>query len=86
MSRHSALPSPSGPPSKIAIPRLERRRDPPAQAGVSSKQRVSRACLSCRARKIKCNGLLPRCSNCYENASPCVYASSRKDRLKTCVP
>ncbi|PVH92799.1 hypothetical protein DM02DRAFT_542863, partial [Periconia macrospinosa] len=48
--------------------------------------RISRACLSCRARKIRCNGAQPTCNNCTDSESPCVYASSRKDRLKTLVP
>jgi hypothetical protein len=46
---------------------------------------VSRACLSCRTRKIKCNGAQPTCQHCAENLIDCAYASSRKDRLKTSV-
>lgn len=70
----------------MPIPRLHKHRsEPPRKTIVNKQNRVSRACLSCRSRKIKCNGLRPQCSNCSENSVPCVYASSRKDRLKTCV-
>ncbi|KAF2735168.1 hypothetical protein EJ04DRAFT_576398 [Polyplosphaeria fusca] len=68
--------------SKVPIPRLERRNDP-TRPVASGRQRVSRACLTCRARKIKCNGVQPRCQNCLDNAAPCIYAANRKDRLKT---
>ncbi|KAF2109258.1 hypothetical protein BDV96DRAFT_503041 [Lophiotrema nucula] len=82
----SRPPHPPGPsrPAKIAIPRLERPGGASARAG-SSRQRVQRACLNCRSRKIKCNGGQPRCQNCLDNPSPCVYITSRKDRLKTLV-
>jgi hypothetical protein len=73
--------------SKLPIPRLHKQRsEPPRRPPVNRQNRVSRACLSCRSRKIKCNGQQPQCSNCSESATSCVYASSRKDRLKTCVP
>jgi len=81
-----ALPPASGETSspKVAIPRLlPKRREPSRKTTVSRHDRVSRACLSCRARKVKCDGGTPRCSNCRDNATHCVYASSRKDRLRT---
>ncbi|KAJ4984132.1 C6 transcription factor [Stagonosporopsis vannaccii] len=82
---YSNLPAPGvGGSSKLPIPRLHKHRsEPPRKTIVNRQNRVSRACLSCRSRKIKCNGLQPRCSNCSETSVPCVYASSRKDRLKT---
>ncbi|KAH3987462.1 hypothetical protein HBH64_017910 [Parastagonospora nodorum] len=71
-------------PSKVAIPKLvQTRTDAPRKAVVSRLNRVNRACLSCRSRKIKCNGAKPTCFNCKESVTSCVYASSRKDRLKT---
>ncbi|KAF2823425.1 hypothetical protein CC86DRAFT_396207 [Ophiobolus disseminans] len=77
-------PSSSAGPSKVAIPRLlQRRPEPPRKATISRANRADRACLSCRARKIKCNAARPRCSNCTENTTSCVYVSSRKDRLRT---
>jgi hypothetical protein len=72
--------------SKVAIPKLvQKRPDAPRKAAVSRLNRVNRACLSCRSRKIKCNGARPSCFNCQDNGTTCVYASSRKDRLKTLV-
>ncbi|KAL5400413.1 hypothetical protein PMIN03_012390 [Paraphaeosphaeria minitans] len=72
-----------GQPGKLPIPRLDRPKEPPKKLATPRQGRVSRACLSCRARKIKCNGAQPRCQNCVDNSWLCVYAASRKDRLKT---
>ncbi|KAF1933945.1 uncharacterized protein M421DRAFT_414993 [Didymella exigua CBS 183.55] len=81
---HPTLPASGSGSSKLPIPRLHKQRsEPPRKPPVIRQNRVSRACLSCRSRKIKCNGQQPRCLNCSENATSCVYASSRKDRLKT---
>src|SRR5437868_4902379 len=86
MSSHHHQSSSSARPTKVAIPRLERHGESSSRSGAGSRQRVQRACLTCRARKIKCNGGLPKCQNCLENPKPCVYVSSRKDRLKTLAP
>lgn len=71
--------------ARLPIPRLEpgkeRARNPPSLR----QSRVPKACLSCRTRKVKCNGARPKCQNCREGATPCVYVASRKDRLKTLV-
>ncbi|KAF1974334.1 hypothetical protein BU23DRAFT_553400 [Bimuria novae-zelandiae CBS 107.79] len=74
--------------AKMPIPRLDRPREPPPpkKAPAASQGRVSRACMGCRARKIKCNGKRPKCQNCTESATLCVYMASRKNRLKTFVP
>ena len=34
---------------------------------------VTTACLGCRRRKIKCDGVSPRCSNCILYDQECVY-------------
>ncbi|KAK7178258.1 fungal specific transcription factor domain-containing protein [Paraphaeosphaeria sporulosa] len=68
---------------KVLIPRLDRPREPPKKLATPRKGRVSRACLSCRARTIKCNGARPTCQNCVDSSGRCVYAASHKDRLKT---
>ncbi|OAL34833.1 hypothetical protein AYO20_05793 [Fonsecaea nubica] len=34
---------------------------------------VTTACLGCRKRKIKCDGISPRCSNCVLYAQECVF-------------
>lgn len=85
---YMSLPNaPSQPgPSKVAIPKLvQKKTDAPRKPAASRLNRVNRACLSCRSRKIKCNGAKPTCFNCRESGTSCVYASSRKDRLKTLV-
>ncbi|KAF1951687.1 hypothetical protein CC80DRAFT_191676 [Byssothecium circinans] len=69
-------------PKSVSIPRLERRDEPPRKQARSRLDRVPRACLSCRARKIRCNGEQPSCKHCRDSESQCIYASSRKDRLK----
>ncbi|KAF2796102.1 hypothetical protein K505DRAFT_323615 [Melanomma pulvis-pyrius CBS 109.77] len=70
-----------GLPGKVQIPRLERRGEP-SKAG-KNKHRVSKACLHCRGRKVKCDGGQPTCANCRENKTTCEYSSSRQDKLKT---
>lgn len=34
---------------------------------------VTTACQNCRKRKIKCDGAMPRCSNCVLYEQTCVY-------------
>ncbi|KAF1913757.1 hypothetical protein BDU57DRAFT_455895 [Ampelomyces quisqualis] len=81
----SSTSAPGGPP-KVAIPKLPSKRNELfRKPGNSRPNRVTRACLTCRARKIKCNGAKPSCANCAETSTACVYSSSRKDRLKTFV-
>lgn len=41
--------------------------------GRQKRQRVSRACDSCRRKKIKCDGVRPTCTNCGNSKQPCVY-------------
>ncbi|KAL5382878.1 hypothetical protein PMIN03_012016 [Paraphaeosphaeria minitans] len=76
-------PVPLGQSAKVPIPRLDRPREPPKKPAAPRQARVSRACMSCRARKIKCNGVQPKCQNCTDNQPACIYAATRKDRLKT---
>ncbi|CAI6335861.1 unnamed protein product [Periconia digitata] len=84
MSSHQPQQTGTGRPAhnKVAIPRQERRNDSPRKPATVRQNRVSRACLSCRSRKIRCNGVHPTCKNCAESSTSCVYASTRKDRLK----
>lgn len=34
---------------------------------------VTTACSNCRRRKIKCDGTIPRCSNCVLYEQECIY-------------
>ncbi|KAF2476525.1 uncharacterized protein BDR25DRAFT_277719 [Lindgomyces ingoldianus] len=82
MSFGQNLGSGMGPPSKVAIPRLERPGETSYRHSGTNRHRVQRACVTCRTRKVKCNGVQP-CQNCRDNDTACVYISSRKDRLRT---
>ena len=45
-----------------------------------SRQRPGQACLSCRAKKLKCDGLQPSCSNCSINGAACVVPTTSAKR------
>lgn len=51
--------------------------DDPAQP---KRQRVSRACDSCRSKKDKCDGIQPVCSTCASLGRPCTYKANPKKR------
>lgn len=44
------------------------------------KTRLAMACITCRARKIKCDRTLPTCLNCRLRSSHCTYAGERRKR------
>lgn len=44
------------------------------------RQRVSRACDSCRSKKDKCDGMQPVCSTCASLCRPCTYKANPKKR------
>ncbi|KAJ5382873.1 hypothetical protein N7517_000784 [Penicillium concentricum] len=48
--------------------------------GEPKRQRVSRACDSCRSKKDKCDGLQPVCSTCVSLCRPCTYKANPKKR------
>lgn len=78
-------PASSGP-SRVPIPKATHK--PPDQnrkPGVPRPYRAARACLTCKSRKVRCNSALPKCSNCVEHATSCVYPTIRKDRLRVLV-
>ncbi|ORZ20527.1 fungal-specific transcription factor domain-domain-containing protein [Absidia repens] len=50
------------------------------EASLSKRQRVSRACDLCRRKKIKCDGLIPVCSNCRAFNLECSYKDATKKR------
>lgn len=53
------------------------------QAGYSSPSRQPKksatTCSTCRARKVRCNGLRPVCSNCQRLGFPCSYDDDAAD-------
>ena len=49
---------------------------------ISSKSRVSLACVPCRSRHAKCDARTPTCSQCRESSRACSYAASRRKRGK----
>ncbi|THC98785.1 hypothetical protein EYZ11_001764 [Aspergillus tanneri] len=58
-------------------------RQNPAQDDYASnpkRQRVSRACDSCRSKKDKCDGVQPVCSTCASLCRPCTYKANPKKR------
>ncbi|KAK4862216.1 hypothetical protein LT330_003354 [Penicillium expansum] len=48
--------------------------------GEPKRQRVSRACDSCRTKKDKCDGIQPICSTCVSLCRPCTYKTNPKKR------
>lgn len=50
-----------------------------SQQNLHSRRRVSKACDSCRSKKIKCNGE-QTCSNCLKYGCPCTYTHTIKKR------
>ncbi|KAE8375236.1 fungal-specific transcription factor domain-containing protein [Aspergillus bertholletiae] len=60
----------------------ENRPNPAADEHASNpkRQRVSRACDSCRSKKDKCDGVQPVCSTCASLSRPCTYKANPKKR------
>ncbi|KAJ5677840.1 uncharacterized protein N7477_003473 [Penicillium maclennaniae] len=55
--------------------------NPPDDLSAQPKrQRVSRACDSCRSKKDKCDGMQPVCSTCASLSRPCTYKANPKKR------
>lgn len=55
--------------------------NPPDDLSAQPKrQRVSRACDSCRSKKDKCDGVQPVCSTCASLNRPCTYKANPKKR------
>jgi hypothetical protein len=44
------------------------------------RKRVSQACDGCRSKKLKCNGLKPKCSSCVAQERDCIYGTLAKKR------
>lgn len=64
---------------KVAIPRISGR------APVTKRQRVARACDSCRQIKLRCNGNRPSCDYCLTIGKPCQYSASKREAQQISV-
>ncbi|KAH7366641.1 fungal-specific transcription factor domain-containing protein [Pyrenochaeta sp. MPI-SDFR-AT-0127] len=85
MQNSSAGPSNYGK-GKVAIPKLDRRQlSPPKSREKPKEHRTTRACKTCRKRKVRCSGEVPRCTNCRTNDLNCVYEQARRDRLRDAI-
>ncbi|KZM20197.1 DNA binding [Ascochyta rabiei] len=67
---------------KVAIPKIDRPPPPPKGPDRNREDRVTRACKTCRKRKVKCSGDIPRCLDCQISGLKCIYEQARRDRLK----
>ncbi|OMJ09044.1 Nitrogen assimilation transcription factor nit-4 [Smittium culicis] len=48
------------------------------RADKTNNKRISLACMLCRRKKIKCDSILPHCTNCKNRGTQCIYAKERK--------
>ncbi|KJR86024.1 uncharacterized protein SPSK_08559 [Sporothrix schenckii 1099-18] len=60
---------------------------PTTQNDSAKRRRASRACLACRARKVRCDVIVSGkpCTNCRLDFSECVVQLRRKNRCRTIV-
>ncbi|KAH7120655.1 hypothetical protein EDB81DRAFT_814521 [Dactylonectria macrodidyma] len=57
--------------SLVAVPSED-----PGHIEILERRRVSRACIPCRDRKLKCSGRVPACSRCLDRRVECRYPVS----------
>jgi hypothetical protein len=53
-----------------------------------AQQRVSLACVPCRSKHIRCDGVVPECTRCKEEGKRCFYMKTRRgirDPKKRCL-
>ncbi|ORX90894.1 hypothetical protein K493DRAFT_304519 [Basidiobolus meristosporus CBS 931.73] len=53
---------------------------PPSNDALTKKPRASRACDTCRKKKVKCDNEKPACSNCVAYGYECTYLEKQKKR------
>ncbi|CAI6342375.1 unnamed protein product [Periconia digitata] len=70
------------PNSKVAIERLQDPISSRRNASQNKADRILRACIRCRTRKVRCPGERPCCRRCGNGGVECVYTDTRRDRLK----
>ncbi|KFA81926.1 hypothetical protein S40288_06901 [Stachybotrys chartarum IBT 40288] len=58
------------------------RRPPPSRSGAQyARKRASQACLTCRARKSRCDNQRPKCGFCVGSGADCNYPGSDLSKL-----
>lgn len=48
--------------------------------GDPKRRRIARACDMCRKKKIKCDGVSPKCSHCANYKTECIFTQVEKKR------
>ncbi|KAL6706465.1 hypothetical protein ACN47E_005404 [Coniothyrium glycines] len=80
MTSRATAPNDSARPLRPILPAaIPRGAAPPVQ---SKRARVSLACAACRARKTKCDGGRPKCSECTSRESDCQYLETETTQTK----
>ncbi|KAL0088766.1 Zn(2)-C6 fungal-specific transcription factor [Phycomyces blakesleeanus] len=49
---------------------------------VQKRKRLAQACIVCRKKKTKCDGVQPECGNCVRLKQECSYIASAKKRIQ----
>lgn len=70
------------PNSKVATRRLQDPVSSRRSTFQNKTDRIPRACIRCRTRKVRCPGERPCCRRCENSGVQCVYTDTRRDRLK----
>lgn len=56
--------------------------NPPTTTDGKPRKHIRRACLECRKRHIRCDGVMPICKKCEENKRECSYVPSNRGGLR----
>ncbi|KAI9352968.1 hypothetical protein DFJ73DRAFT_338748 [Zopfochytrium polystomum] len=54
--------------------------DSPGSKDAGKRKRTTKACDTCNKRKVKCDGALPACSQCFSHQLECTYSREAKKR------
>lgn len=68
------------------MPTLDLQSTPATQATDAWPKKSPFTCTTCRARKVRCNGARPHCSNCQRLSLPCYYDPSGSDHWNVNLP
>ncbi|KAI9027324.1 fungal-specific transcription factor domain-containing protein [Phycomyces nitens] len=53
-----------------------------SQEPIQKRKRLAQACLVCRKKKTKCDGIQPKCGNCTRLNQECAYIGTSKRRIQ----